>query len=118
MVEENFRRFALSKRDYTLIQRFSTDTEARRIAARRRYHLLVIDGDHSYEGVKNDFQRYRDLVVPGGYVVFDDYGNDNWPDVKRYVDAEVRGRSDVREVGIGWRTVVFRTPGTDPSDPT
>ncbi len=33
--------------------------------------MLFIDGDHSYEGVKADWD-YRDLVKPGGLVVFHD----------------------------------------------
>lgn len=34
--------------------------------------VLFIDGDHSYEGVKSDFEYYKGLVRPGGYVVFHD----------------------------------------------
>jgi predicted O-methyltransferase YrrM len=34
--------------------------------------LLFIDGDHSYEGVKADFQLYSPWVRPGGLVVFHD----------------------------------------------
>jgi predicted O-methyltransferase YrrM len=35
--------------------------------------LLFIDGDHSFQGVLNDFRLYEALVKPGGYIVFDDY---------------------------------------------
>jgi predicted O-methyltransferase YrrM len=34
--------------------------------------LLFIDGDHSYEGAKTDFFKYRSLVRPGGLVIFHD----------------------------------------------
>ena len=34
--------------------------------------LLFIDGDHSYDGVKNDFDRFHDLLRPGGMVAFHD----------------------------------------------
>ena len=34
--------------------------------------LLFIDGDHSYEGVKQDFENYSALVKNGGYIVFHD----------------------------------------------
>ena len=34
--------------------------------------LLFIDGDHSYEGVKQDFLLYRNLVRPGGMIAFHD----------------------------------------------
>ena len=35
--------------------------------------LLFLDGDHSYNGVKNNFENYSPLVESGGYVIFDDY---------------------------------------------
>ncbi|HEY2250372.1 MAG TPA: CmcI family methyltransferase, partial [Planctomycetaceae bacterium] len=34
--------------------------------------LLFIDGDHTYEGVKADYQMYSEFVRPGGYIVFHD----------------------------------------------
>jgi len=34
--------------------------------------LLFIDGDHSYEGCRLDFEMYRDLVAPDGLIVFHD----------------------------------------------
>lgn len=34
--------------------------------------FLFIDGDHSYDGVKNDFENYYPLVRPGGIIAFHD----------------------------------------------
>lgn len=34
--------------------------------------VLFIDGDHTYEGAKEDFLRYRRLVRPGGLIAFHD----------------------------------------------
>lgn len=34
--------------------------------------LVFIDGDHSYDGVKNDFERFGKRVRMGGAVLFDD----------------------------------------------
>jgi predicted O-methyltransferase YrrM len=34
--------------------------------------LLFIDGDHSYEGVKQDFLSYSPLVRKGGWIAFHD----------------------------------------------
>lgn len=34
--------------------------------------FLFIDGDHSYEGVKADFEDYRGFVRPGGLIAFHD----------------------------------------------
>jgi predicted O-methyltransferase YrrM len=38
--------------------------------------LLFIDGDHSYSGVKSDFERYRHLVADGGLIAFHDICSD------------------------------------------
>lgn len=50
--------------------------------------LLFIDGDHSYDGVKNDFESYGPLVRPGGIICFDDYDGSGYhrSNIKRYVD--------------------------------
>jgi len=36
------------------------------------YDILFIDGDHSYEGAKNDFEQYESILRPGGYLMFHD----------------------------------------------
>jgi predicted O-methyltransferase YrrM len=38
--------------------------------------LLFIDGDHTYQGVKQDFLSYRHLVREGGIIVFHDVVSD------------------------------------------
>jgi len=37
-----------------------------------KFDLMFIDGDHSYEGVKNDFEKWTPHLKVGGYVLFDD----------------------------------------------
>jgi cephalosporin hydroxylase len=34
--------------------------------------LLFIDGDHTYEGVKQDYNDYKQFVNPGGWIAFHD----------------------------------------------
>lgn len=52
--------------------------------------LLFIDGDHTGAGVEQDWHWYSKLVVPNGWIVFDDY-NDKWhsPEVGPAVDRIV-----------------------------
>jgi len=38
----------------------------------RKIDVLFIDGDHSYEGVKKDFEMYEPLVNNGGIIIFHD----------------------------------------------
>jgi len=64
--------------------------------------VLFIDGDHTYEGAKADFERWGSFVRPGGHLLFHDavdtggYGN-VYPGVARAVS----------EIGSGWE----RRPG-------
>lgn len=94
-----------------LIQDLSTTESAHAEAARKSYDLLIIDGDHSYDGVAYDFEHYVDLVKPGGYIIFDDYNSTDWPEVRTYVDDVVKPREDVEFVGAQWRTAVFQRVG-------
>ena len=69
--------------------------------------LLFIDGDHSYEGVKKDFERYYELVRKGGFICFDDYGGPGHrATIRKFVDSiqstkinrigEFRARKDMK----------------------
>ena len=55
-----------------------------------RLDFLLIDGDHSYEGVKSDFEMYGPLVKSPGMIAFHDI--DYVPDVRRLWDEVKVGR--------------------------
>ena len=40
--------------------------------AGRRVDFLFIDGDHSYDGIRGDWEAWRDLIAPRGVVAFHD----------------------------------------------
>jgi predicted O-methyltransferase YrrM len=69
---------SLARADQTLVllRRDSHSEETRDDLVRslegRPVDFLFIDGDHSYEGVKRDFELYAPLVRPGGLVAFHD----------------------------------------------
>lgn len=52
---------------------------------RSRIAILVIDGCHKYECVKNDLENYQNLVVNGGFIFVDDYGGP-YPEVLQAFD--------------------------------
>lgn len=108
VVRKNFSRVGMSEDQYTLVKHLSTEPEAMQKAAARKYDVLVIDGDHSYAGVKTDFENYAPLVRVGGYIILDDYNSPDWPDVKEYVDKELDKHEFVAPVGATWRTSVYR----------
>lgn len=66
---------------------FSTDVVEQVRAITPALDLLFIDGDHSYEGVKADWEAYKGFLKPGSIVIFHDYG---WAEgVKRVVHEDV-----------------------------
>lgn len=50
----------------------STHREFEQLLAGRPIDVLFIDGDHSYEGVKADFETYRQWVSPQGLIAMHD----------------------------------------------
>lgn len=54
--------------------------------------VLFIDADHSYEGVRRDFELWSPLVAPGGLIIFHDYVGA--PGVTRFVDTQVISNGD------------------------
>lgn len=52
----------------------------------RKIDLLFVDGDHSYEGVKQDFEMYKPLVRKGGIIALHKAGDGDvaklWAEVK------------------------------------
>lgn len=71
-----FRAFARPGQEIVLIRANSHDpaTAARvsTLLEGKEVDLLFIDGDHSYDGVKSDFEMYSPLVRTGGIVAFHD----------------------------------------------
>jgi cephalosporin hydroxylase len=74
----------------------------------RKVDILFLDGDHTYEGVKQDWETYSPLVRPGGIVVFHDIVDHFWlPECKVYdFWQEIKGDYEHQEfitpVAIPW----------------
>lgn len=82
----------------------------------KKIDFLFIDGDHTYKGVKQDFEMYSPLVRPGGIVAFHDIVPNKtsnpdaptievpefWREVKsKYKHAEFIESPDQLSMGIG-----------------
>jgi cephalosporin hydroxylase len=104
----NMRLANVPERDHQVIKRYSTDPEAIRAAEHLGIDLLIIDGDHSYEGVKFDFEHYFPYLKPGGYVIHDDYNAKEWPGVQQFVDEDLPRFKDYEHLGSISRTAVGR----------
>lgn len=71
-----YRSFASGDQRVELIRgdshRQETVDRVRELLRGRPVDFLFIDGDHTYEGVKRDFEMYRSLVAPDGMIGFHD----------------------------------------------
>lgn len=71
-----FRGFARRSQTVRLVTGNSHDEETLRVVDGildgAKFDFLLIDGDHTYEGVKQDFLMYSPLVRKGGIVAFHD----------------------------------------------
>lgn len=54
-----------------------TVTAVENILAGEEVDFIFIDGDHTYEGVKQDYEMYKHLVKDGGYIAFHDINRQN-----------------------------------------
>ena len=50
----------------------------------RSMDFIWVDGDHSYEGVKNDTEKAFRMVAPGGAIMWHDFGHES-PELVEYV---------------------------------
>jgi predicted O-methyltransferase YrrM len=78
----------------------------------QKLDLLFIDGDHTYQGVRTDFEMYSPLVRAGGMIAFHDIVQhpadlecgvcDFWNEIKiRYRHEEITENSNQGWAGIG-----------------
>lgn len=78
--ESIIRSFGRGQQRVELLAGDSTAPET--IAAIRSYFpdgidFVLLDGDHSYEGIRQDYENYAPLVKPGGLIAFHDIVEDN-----------------------------------------
>ena len=71
-----YRKFAKIKQAVHLLRKNSHDRKTldivRSVLGEKRLDFLFIDGDHTYDGVRADFEMYAPLVRKGGIVAFHD----------------------------------------------
>ena len=72
----HFRQFLSPNQKLVSILGDSQTPKAKRLVEEalegRRVDVLYIDGDHTYQGAKNDFENYRPFVRDGGLILFHD----------------------------------------------
>jgi predicted O-methyltransferase YrrM len=103
-----FRRFAKQKQSLHLLRADSharqTFEVAKNLLGGSGVDLLFIDGDHTYDGVKMDWEMYSPLVREGGIVVFHDIA-------ANYEDTQVKRLWDSIKVGFRHQEYVANPEG-------
>jgi tetratricopeptide (TPR) repeat protein len=95
----NIAKFGFFSNQVELRQTFSNDPVAVAGIEEGTIVSLMIDGDHSYQGVKDDWERFNRFVAAEGIVLFDDFSEPNWPDITKFID-ELAGN-----LPLGWMMV-------------
>ena len=73
----------------------------------KAYDIVLIDADHSYQGVSQDFEAYKDKIVDGGLMLFHDYGDTKWKDIKVFCDEKVKS-NEIEIVEVVGRLAICR----------
>ena len=81
------------------------ETHEKAAWARPPVALVFVDADHTRKGVERDIAAWKPLVMVGGIMAFDDYGNPRWPDVKPVVDEHF---ADWEPLGVRGTVAAFR----------
>jgi hypothetical protein len=83
-----------------VVQGYSEDPAIQDSIADREYGLMIIDGDHSAEGVAVDLALAERVVAPAGIVVIDDYGDSKWAEVLSATTTHLAGPTRFDLVGV------------------
>lgn len=90
----------------------STQKQVSTLTPTGKFDMIMIDADHSYEGVKMDFNLYSELVSDGGVIVLHDIIKNRfdpsiqvdrfWDEVKKtYTTQEIIFNEEQGNMGIG-----------------
>jgi predicted O-methyltransferase YrrM len=103
-----YRSFARPGQRIHLLRRDSHDPATldalKLVLGARTVDFLFIDGDHTYEGVKKDYEMYKSLVSPGGMIGFHDivpHRVESGCEVNRFWN-EIRKDHDSVEIVEDW----------------
>ncbi len=72
IIENLFKTFNLDFASVRLIQGYSNQPDVLNSIEKEKFSLIYIDGDHTFEVVKQDIDNYSSHIEPGGFLVMDD----------------------------------------------
>jgi hypothetical protein len=51
-----------------------------------KYRIIHIDANHGYNYVEHDLEQVKNIIMQDGYIICDDYGLSEFPDVEKATD--------------------------------
>ncbi|MFE9258483.1 class I SAM-dependent methyltransferase [Streptomyces sp. NPDC006879] len=99
VVRANLRYAGVESQRIRLHRGFSEDPTVREALSDRLYGVIVIDGDHTRDGVARDLEWAEQIAATGAIVVLDDYGDARWPGVREAADAHLADKTRMKWVG-------------------
>ncbi len=98
IVKKNINDNNSHKHKYHLLKGFSQDKVEEFKNLNLKIDYLFVDGDHSYDGVMNDYNNYFDFVNQDGIIVFDNYNDGSWPQVTTAVNKIIESDKNIELV--------------------
>lgn len=106
----NLHACGLAADEVRLIQGLSTDPGIQHQVGDQQYAVVVIDGDHSTEGVLADLWWVETICLPDAVVIMDDYGDPRWRGVQAAVEAYHAGGGRLQLLGAASTSAYLRMP--------
>jgi len=88
-----------------LVRGLSTAPGVQAAVVSDRFHLVYIDGDHTYEGASADIRHYAPKIVKGGWLVMDDAAFDQ-PGTSFWKGYETVSRACLLLPDLGFKNVI------------
>jgi hypothetical protein len=106
---DNLDLFHIPLSNIQIFKGMSQEQHIKQELVNKTFDMIFIDGDHSYNGMKEDYEFYTPLLDYGGLLVVDNYHDRDYPDVTRAVDDMLRDSAEYKQLGnvIG-RTIIIQ----------
>lgn len=108
----NFAVGGMDPDEVRMIEGFSTDPAVQAQAADSPYSVIVVDGDHSEEGVYADLWWVEKVAAPGGIIIMDDFGDDKWLGVERATRRYLADGGQLELLGTASTSAYLRMPAS------
>lgn len=86
VLEEN----NIYERVVNVYKKYSNDKKLLEKMKDVKIDILFVDGGNTYKDIINDWNNYNPLVNTGGFIIFNNYLDNNTPDIKLAVDHIVK----------------------------